>query len=501
LVLRRVLSREGRHRQWVNGALVTAAQLKDVAEALVDFTGQHANQQLLRPGAQLALLDAYADNGEALEQMQGCFDAAEALAKELMALRQADAEKDRRVDLVRFYLDEIASIAPVAGEDEQLQAEQKRLRNAGRLTQAFADASRLLSDGGDDALARLQHAALALGRAAQDVARGRPLGVLLDDAVAIVDDVARTLARRAATINDPARLAEVDDRLDGLKRLMRKHGGDLVHVLATRDALQQELLAIEGASARIAELEVRLVDALVRATDAADALTARRRAAAKKLAAAVVSELPGLGMPGARLDVQLADLPRHADDVLVRADKRGLSRNGSDHLNMLFSANPGEPVASFAKVASGGELSRVLLAVKRAVLERDPVPVSIFDEVDAGVGGAVADAIGERLLAIASDRQVLCITHLPQIAACADRHIVVEKAIAHGRSVSRVRPLSDDERVAELARMLGGKVVTETTTKHAAEMLSNARADKRRSKRGEGGVAARDDKKAKKRSA
>ncbi|MBI1949131.1 MAG: DNA repair protein RecN [Deltaproteobacteria bacterium] len=476
LVLRRVVSREGRSKQLVNGALATVAQLRAVAEPLIDFTGQHAQQALLRPAAQLALLDGFAGHDALVERMGASWDKAAALAAELEDLRRRLADKEQRLDLVRFLLDELAQVRPQLGEDERLDAERRRLANAERLRASRAEAEALLLEGGDgqaDALSQLQRALAALQRAAQDDDALVPVVRTLAEACALVDDAGRALRSAAEVAADPERLAQVEDRLDALKRLMKKHGGDLAHVLAAGDALEAEAVTLDSAAERSEELERRLAAAIDDATATADQLTARRKAAGRKLGDAVKVELPALGMQAGRVEVKVEPLAAVADAPVARRDGHGLSSRGSDVVTVHFTANAGEALEPLAKVASGGELSRVLLALKRALLLADPVPVSIFDEVDAGVGGAVGDAIGERLHAIAAGRQVLCITHLPQIAARADRHLVVEKAVDAGRTVSRVRALeSTAARTEELARMLGGREITTATRKHAAELLA-----------------------------
>lgn len=480
LVLRRVVSREGRGKQLVNGALATVAQLRAVAEPLVDFTGQHAQQALLRPQAQLALLDGFAGHGALVDKMRASFERAAALGAELADLRRRLADKEQRLDMVRFLLDEIAQLRPQPGEDERLEAERRRLANAERLRASRAEAEALLTEGADgqqDALTQLQRALLALQRAAQDDEALAPIVRTLQEACALVDDAGRALRSAGEVENDPGRLAEIEDRLDALKRLMKKHGGDVAHVLAAGDALEAEAVTLESAAERSEELERQRDAAVDEATALADQMSARRKAAARKLAEAVRAELPALGMAAGKVEVRVEPLAAQADAPVARRDGRGLSARGSDAVIVHFTANAGEALEPLSKVASGGELSRVLLALKRALLLADPVPVSIFDEVDAGVGGAVGEAIGERLHAVAAGRQVLCITHLPQIAARADRHLVVEKALEGGRTVSRVRALdSQAARVEELSRMLGGRELTAATRRHAAEMLERGTA-------------------------
>jgi DNA repair protein RecN (Recombination protein N) len=492
LVLRRVVSREGRHRQQVNGALCTVAQLRSIAEPLVDFTGQHAHQQLLRRDAALPLLDVVADLHDDVAAMGAAWQRATALQAEVTGLRQKEADKDRRLDVLRFYLDEIEALAPQAGEDERLDGERRRLLNAGRLRETLGEARALLSDGDDDALTRVQQAQQALRRALRDDPGLADVVASLDEAAAVLDDVARTLQRRADVEADPARLSEVEDRLDALRRVMKKHGGDLPSVLRAQAELAQERDSLERAGEQIAAVEAALGAAIDEASALARRISARRAAAAPGLAAAIAVELPALGMPGARVSVVVTPLSSAAPGgatattPLCQPDGTPLSRTGSDRVELLFSANAGEAPEPLARVASGGELSRVLLAVKRVLLQRDPVPVSVFDEVDAGVGGAVGEAIGEKLEAIAGrHRQALVITHLPQIACRGDTHLVVEKGLEAGRTVSRVRVVADDARVDELARMLGGREITSATVEHAREMLARAAAHRQAARQSE----------------
>ncbi len=476
LVLRRLISREGRHKQTINGSLCTVSQLKAVAEHLVDFTGQHAHQQLVRKGAGLALTDAYAGHDDDVTAMRSAYTHTRAIAQELSTLREKEQEKERRLDVIRFYLDEIEALSPVAGEDEALQAERRRLHNASKLRDATSAALSVLRDGDDDALSRVRQAQHALRRAARDDDSLAALADALDGAVAVVDDVARELDAKGEQASDPARLEEVEDRLDALMRVMKKHGGDLNAVLHAQQELSAEKDLLEQATEHIASLEEKLATATAHATALADALTAARTRAAAAFGDSVGAELPALGMSGAQLIVQVRP---QVTGELRTADGRPLHATGADDVELMFSANAGEAAAPLSKVASGGELSRVLLAIKRVLLDKDPVPVSVFDEVDAGVGGAVGEAIGDKLKAIAHSqsgdgRQVMCITHLAQIAARGDQHLVVSKAMSDGRTRSQVREVSGGDREGEVARMLGGKEITAATLTHAKELLSLA---------------------------
>ncbi|MBM4279859.1 MAG: DNA repair protein RecN [Deltaproteobacteria bacterium] len=485
LLLRRVVSREGRHKQQVNGALCTVAQLRAVAEPLVDFTGQHAHQQLLRRDAALPLLDGLAGLDADVTAMAQVYAAAAAVQTELAELRQKEAEKERRLDVIRFYLDEIEALAPEPDENERLEVERRRLQNAGRLRDALTETRALLCDGDDDALTKVQQAQAALKRASRDDPGLADVAGALDEAAAVLGDVAHTLRRRGEVEDDPGRLAAVEDRLDALKRVMKKHGGDLAGVLRAQATLTAERAGLEQAGERVAALEARLRVVVAEAAALARRISARRAGAAPGMASAIEAELPALGMPSARVTVRVEPLTiapgPSAVTGLCHDDGTPLSRTGSDRVELLFSANAGEAPEPLAKVASGGELSRVLLAVKRVLLQHDPVPVSVFDEVDAGVGGAVGEAIGEKLEAIAGQhRQALAITHLPQIACRGETHLVIEKGVDGGRTVSRVRTVIEEARVDELARMLGGREITAATLEHARDVLSRAAEQRRR---------------------
>jgi DNA repair protein RecN (Recombination protein N) len=480
LLIRRTIGRAGRHRQFVNGSMVTVRQLKAVTEPLVDITGQHAHQALVRPGAQRELLDAFGAHEAARERVAELWRRARDLAEERAALSASEADKLQRAEYLRYQLDEIHALAPEPGEEESLASERARLMNAERLGESVSRARQLLVDG-DDALSRVQEAARALSAVSQHDAELAAHTGTLEEAAALIDDVGRTLSRHAFA-EDPARLAEVDDRLDALRGLERKHGGSLAAVLEAAERMDVELRSIETSEERLQIVEREHAQTVRELAAACDTLAGKRRAAARRLARRAQEELADLGMAAARLEIRVEPLPATADAAVVDgAGGRTLAEHGGDRVEILLSANPGEPVSPIDKVASGGELSRVLLALQRTRISQEPVPLSVFDEVDAGVGGAVGQAIGEKLRAIAEEgRQVLCVTHLGPIAAQAHEQIVVEKHAEGGRTHTRVRTIAGDERVDEIARMIGGRELTATTREHAEEMLKLTAAVKRR---------------------
>jgi DNA repair protein RecN (Recombination protein N) len=368
-----------------------------------------------------------------------------------------------REDLLRFQLREIEEIAPEAGEDVALEEERERLAHAEYLMRVTADAE-------DALLAEEASVGGAISRIAEGLRRaGRHDSVLdgwarqLDEARAQVEDVAREAgeyARRAPA--DPRRLAFIEDRLTALKRLTRKHGGDLAGVIRRRDEARAELSELECRDAHAETLEAAVAQAEAEAASIARALRSVRRRAAKQLGTAITGQLAGLGMEGACVEVGLHDAP--------------LGPTGIDRVELLVAPNAGEPALPLARIASGGELSRLLLAIKRVLSDRESGGLHVFDEIDTGVGGAVAETMGRKLREVSRDRQVLCITHLPQVAVFADAHYHVEKGILDGRTVSRVTRLTGRTRLDALAKMLGGARVTPKTRAAAAELLEQATA-------------------------
>jgi DNA repair protein RecN (Recombination protein N) len=482
LVIRRLISRGGRHRQFINGSLATVSQLKTIVGPLVDFTGQHAQQALVRPGAALGVLDSYAGLVAEADSLADTWRRARELQREVEALLDAEREKVERTEWLTYQLNEIDEVAPEVGEDDQLASERARLKNTEHLQVAIGRAlAAIVDDETGDALSRVQQATIELSRFEDDVELVRA-NEELEEAAALIDGVSVTLRRAAEQLGeDPERLDVVESRLDSIRRLTRKHGGSVEALLAAREKMAAELDTLENASERLEQLRAALAAEVVALGDGALKLRKKRKAAARRLAKGVEAELADLGMPGARFEIELTPLAVEEGSPLVvkTSDGRcGLGPRGADRAELLLSANPGEPGGPLARVASGGELSRVLLALKRVLLRSDPCPLSIFDEVDAGVGGAIGEVIGDKLKAVAAGRQVICVTHLPQIAAQADTHLKVQKRTDEGagdkRTVAELNALADKERIEELSRMLGGKKITAKTRAHAREMLEAA---------------------------
>lgn len=487
LLVRRTVQREGRSRAFVNGALATAAQLAAATRGMLDISGQHEHVGLLDAAAHLDLLDAHAQLLPVRARYEEAFAS---LAEAERARAQLDSDESaraERADWLRYQLDEVEKTAPQPGEDEALSQERKLLASAEKLRGGAEEAEELLRSGESAAAVAAGKAARRIEELAQIDPTLAPLAQSVRGAAAELDEAARALGKYAARKGgDPRRLEEVDERLELLRKLARKHGGTLQAALARAGAMQQELSGLENHGEELArrEAEVRLRAAA--AAQIGRELSDKRRGAAAGFSRAVAAELSELGMAKSELSVRFSAIaeggiafepgPGDADSSGAAAPKGEaavLGPRGLESAELLLSPNPGEELRPLARIASGGELSRVLLAVKRVLVETDPVDAYLFDEVDAGIGGATADAVGRALAAVARGRQVLCITHLPQIAAFAARHQVAEKEVARGRTQSRVALVEGEARLRELARLLSGHE-TEAALVHARELLEKA---------------------------
>jgi DNA repair protein RecN (Recombination protein N) len=471
LIVRRVLARNGRHRVYLNDTAVTLGTLAQVAGGLVDISGQHEHYSLLRTEFHLDLVDRMAGLGGLRAEVAAAYEVQAEVEAALTALLEAQRQKGERLEVLRFQRQELAAAElkdPL--EDDALENERKLLRNAEKLrtTSKHAEAALYADDGA--AVERLGRAARSIRELAEVDPTLEPVAQDLDTAAALAEEAARTLGAYARRVHaDPERLESVEARLALLSKLRRKYGATLAEVIARRDALEAELSTLENADEAIAQLEKARERAATATAKVARKLTKARREAGEKLSGAIQGELADLGMGRAVIQVRVEPLGRGAG---LEADDLHVTARGADKVEILLSANPGEPPQSLAKIASGGELSRFMLAVKRVIADRDSVGTYIFDEVDTGVGGPTAEAIGRKLRSVSAQRQALCITHLPQIAAMGDAHLRVEKRIEGDRTFSQVVTLEDDARTEELARMVGGATVTETTRALARELLS-----------------------------
>ncbi len=476
LVVRRELVRSGRGRVFLNDANATLAVLEKLGEALVEVHGQHEAQALLRPGRHLDLLDAFAGLGILRDKLRQRYEERQALAAELQELAAAARDKVARTELCRAQIAEIDGARLRPGEEEALREERKRLQNAERLAEGAGAAYQQLYDEPTAAAAQLGRAIATLRELAKVDAALAPTVQALDVLVAELDEAVRAIrSYRDGIVFDPPRLEELERRLEEIARLKRKYGDSIEGVLAARERMVADLDKLEHGEEQGRQLTERLdkLEAEL-ATRAAD-LSARREQAAARLEGLVVAELGELDLDKPVFKVRLSREPAGHGDVAVGPERWRLGPRGADQAEFLFSPNPGEEPKALARIASGGELSRTMLALKVILAASDAVPVLIFDEVDAGIGGKTADTIGRKLRQVGRARQVLCITHLPQIACYADHHLRTEKRVEGERTLTALAVLDGDERVREIARMLGGETVTDTSLRHATALLSQAR--------------------------
>jgi DNA repair protein RecN (Recombination protein N) len=461
LLLRRVIERGGRSRAFVNGTAATVQQLAEASERLVDIHGQHAHQSLARPAAQRELLDAHAGLGALARDVAAAFREWQRLARARADQETNAAARAAERDSVAWQVDELKKLGLKPGEWDAVQAEQTRLAHAASLIEGAQAAVEALAESDGSAATALGAAAAKLrALKAYDAALDEPLE-LLEGAAAQLDEAAHALRRYADRVElDPARLAEVERRVDAIHSTARKFKVSPDTLIELAERLAARLAELDVASDAEA-LRAQETAAGARYAELAGKLSAGRKDAAAKLARQVTAAMKELAMAGGRMEIALRPVA-------------GGAAGGNETVEFLVAANPGTPPQPLAKVASGGELSRIGLAIQVITAKRAAVPTLIFDEVDAGIGGAVAEVVGRKLRSLGGERQVLCVTHLPQVAAQAAQQWSVAKLTAGGATRSRVVPLDDQARIEEIARMLGGVEITPTTRRHAQEMLGAA---------------------------
>jgi DNA repair protein RecN (Recombination protein N) len=489
LIVRREITSAGRSRAFINGALATAAALKDLSNRLVELHGQHEHQQLLDPSQHLALLDSWAGLDASRAAVAAAHVTVRGFREQLDRLRMDDRERAARLDLVEFQLGELQRANLQAGEDDSLASDRQLLRSADTIQRLCSEGYAELYDTEDAALVALGRVWKRVGELAAIDPRFAPHLDARDGIKAQLEDLAFTLRDFAAGIDaSPGRLQQVEDRLALIERLKRKYGGTLEGAIALRDRLAAEHRALTGGDSSLAEVEERLRDSGKQYLSLARQLSAARAEAAGRFARIIESELAELAMERTRFEVRLTT--GDADDQWTEA--------GIDTGEFFLSPNVGEELRPLARIVSGGELSRLMLALKTLggrggtsssdrVGERMAGKTLIFDEVDAGIGGRVASVVGEKLAALGDRYQVLCITHLPQIAACGRTHFLIEKRVQASRTVTSVTRLEDDTRVAEIARMMGGSAAGTKALDSARELLegAGAKGDQRAKAKGE----------------
>lgn len=483
--LGREITAEGRSTARINGRPVTVGQLREAAAPLLDIHGQHQHQRLLSPRSHRAFLDEFiktslgAAGARALEQLQAAYRRFQDLRRQMADLAGDPAQRLRTMDLYRFQRDEIDAAALAPDEEEELRARRRLLQNAARVGEALLGAYELLAgDGREGAGAHdaVGGAIAQLEAVAQWDPQVAPLLETLYAAQEELAGVARHLRQRFDEVQaDPADLAAVEERLMLIGDLKKKYGGSVEEILAYRDRVAAELDRLAGAEEAMEKLQQQLEDGRRELAALSRQVSDLRRQGAARLEPLLASSLAELGMAGATFSVGFA-WREDPDGVPWEGGPAAVDAGGVDEVEFLISTNPGEPLRPLAQTASGGELSRIMLALKSLMAQANDVPTVVFDEIDSGVGGRTAVAVADKLAAIARRQQVLCVTHLPVIAAAAHRHFTVSKQDAGGRTVTRVVLLEEEERRHELARMLGGDT-HEAALAHARELLERARAD------------------------
>ena len=481
ILVRREVTSQGRSRAFIDGALVTAAALRDTTAGLVDLHGQHEHQALLDPRAHLDLLDEFAGAGPLRSEVAEAFAVLRGARERLATLRAEERSRLDRLDLLRFQLDELTRVAARAGEDLELTAQRRVLSSAEKLRRLCEEGYGLLYEQDDSAMASLGQAWKRVVELASIEARFQPFVEMRDGLMPQLDELARMLRDYGASIEaSPARLQQVEDRLAQLERVKRKYGPTLDDVLARQTELSREMEEVESFDERIGRLEAEASDAESRFMQLGRRLSAERRLAADRFGPALARALSELAMAGARVEVRLATPAASAE----QGSERGL-----EEAEFYLSANAGEELRPLARIASGGELSRAMLALKTLATTDRAGKTLVFDEVDSGIGGRVATVVGSRLRQLGRRFQVLCITHLPQIAAQAETHFDITKGVRGGRTTTAVRRLDPDGRIAELARMIGGAPDAPGAIASARELLAAAKGESENNAKGERGQA------------
>lgn len=464
LLLSREITAEGKSSCRINGMPTTAAVLRELCGGLININGQHDSVGLLNPAHHLSILDDYAQNAKLYQEYYVLYRSLVKVKKELDAMITDEAEKQRRIDLLSYQVQEIEEAGLTAGEEQTLEARRKVLANASTIRDRVAKAHALLS-GDDDtpgAVDLLGEASNAMDTAAQlDESLSRVSGTLMDLYYSAKDAAAELIDRLDAYDTNDAELDEIEQRLDLLYRLKRKYGDTVEDIIAFGQKAREELEQIQFSEQRHDQLQAEKLRLYGLAREKAEALTQTRLKAFDELNARITDTLQFLNMPGVRMTLHHARGP--------------LASHGQDSVEFYISTNAGEAPKPLARIASGGELSRITLAIKNALADRDAVPTVIYDEIDSGVSGKAAGRIGEVLRQSAQGHQILCITHTAQIAALADCHLLIQKNVTNDRTYTEIHPLDTEGRVEALARLISGDHVTELSRANAREMLGTGR--------------------------
>ena len=471
LQLRRIIHQSGKSRSFLNGTAITLHMLEKLGEGLIHIYGQHEHQHFLDPLRHIDILDRSGGLLEARNRFQEVFARWKKSVSELEELASRQKQRAERTEFLAFQSGEISRAGLKVGEDEELAAERSRLVHAEKLHSIAHFGAEILYGESGSAVERLKATLQRLKEGAKVDPALAPLAASVESILFQSEDVASSLrSYRGKIYFDPKRLETIESRLDELTKLKKKYGPTLADVLLYREKIDGERKDLGGLAERISDLEKVTAEEHTRAVTLARQLSRKRKEAASELAFKLEKELSSLGMKKVRFQIKVDP----EGGGMGQEDQPRLNEKGMDQVEFLLSPNPGEDLKPLAKIASGGELSRIMLAMKRIFAEESLVKTLIFDEVDAGIGGGIAEVVGRKLKEISGQHQVFCITHLPQIACFADTHYKIVKKESGGKTYVEVKRLSDEERLEEVARMLGGLKITGKTIDHAREMLREA---------------------------
>lgn len=466
LLVKRTIHSSGRSKVSVNGELATLGMLADLCEGLVDLCGQHEHQSVLKSHKQLELLDRFGGLDGRAEEVKALFQTARALRKELESLKSTEEERARKADFLKFQIEELKAADLHSGEDEKLQEEKKLLQSVESRLKVVHQVVDLVGEEGG-LLDMIRSAAVSLRQLREMDPKTESISEGLTRVAAEAEEVDRELRRYLVQMDaDPSRLEQIMERLARIAELRRKYGASVEEMILVLGRLEGELAGIEGASGRIDQLGEEVLQAEKNLLSKGLELSKARAKVAKLLSDSVTGELQDLKMAGAELKISI----ERSEDL-----NEWTAAGGADKIQYLIRTNKGDDVKPLGRIASGGELSRVMLAIRRVISDRGGIGVYLFDEIDAGIGGQTAFQVGKKLKSVAKHNQVICITHLPQVASFADHHLIVEKSSRGDRTLTDVRALSAKERREEIARMLGGKSLTPASLKNASELLEMAR--------------------------
>ncbi len=461
LVIKRVFNPGGRNRIYINGSMATLGTLSRVTDGLVNMFGQHEHQSLLKKSNYLSYIDAFSQLEHEVSAYKASYAELVRAENELEALRKKEREGAEKEDYLRFQAEEIKKVSPAPNEDSELEAERVRLENSEKFSSSLTSATGLVYEGENSAIGFLKQALLDLERVSD---LDSSLGDLRDRVAAVLietEDVFYGLSEFAGKIeHNPQRLEEVLSRLEEISRLKRKHGDSIEEIIKKQHEIESELGGLANSAEMLEEIERRRDSLREEVSAVASSISAARKAGTGRLQELFSGQAESVGLKNARFEVEFSE--------------KDLSGDGRDSVQFLFSANPGQPPRPVSRVASGGELSRIMLLLKSFVSTGDAGSIFIFDEVDAGIGGVVAESIGEKIRSLSNESQVVCITHLPQVAKFANTHLLVAKEFGEGGTDVSVNALGEEERVLEIGRMLAGKSVSEKTFEVARELIKEA---------------------------